>query len=586
MTSPPDYPSLADTVGNTPLVRLQRLPGTTSNVVLGKMEGNNPAGSVKDRPALSMIVEAERRGEIRPGDTLIEPTSGNTGIALAMVAAMRGFRMVLIMPDNLSIERRQAMTAYGAELILTPKAGGMEGARDLAEQMVRAGRGRMLDQFANPDNPLSHYRGTGPEIWRQTEGRITHFVSAMGTTGTIMGVSRFLKEQRSDIVVVGAQPAEGASIPGIRKWPEAYLPRIYDASRVDRVESVTQVEAETMTRRLATEEGIFCGMSAGGACAVALRIAQEVEHATIVFIVCDRGDRYLSTGVFQDDCSRGNGPARRRRMATLLVFDIETVPDVAGIRRTHDVPADLADADVLAWFANMRRAATGSDFAPIHLHKVVAIGCALRDGARFKIASVGELGDDEPELIRRFFEIIDRFDAPARHVERQRLRPAGAAPPCADPRRHGRALLGLGRRRPRVPLQQLPVALPHAPHRPDGRARRSSSPAPMRGLDAMSRLCGFPGKLGMDGSEVAGAVAAGRLAEVRDYCETDVLNTYLLYQRFRLMRGEIDAGDYAAEVSLARERIASTGAPHWTGLPRGLGRQRRVTAAPAPATPS
>jgi cysteine synthase B len=298
MTPPPDYPSLADTVGNTPLVRLQRLPGTTSNVVLGKMEGNNPAGSVKDRPALSMIVEAEHRGEIRPGDTLIEPTSGNTGIALAMVAAMRGFRMVLIMPDNLSIERRQAMTAYGAELILTPKAGGMEGARDLAEQMVRAGRGRMLDQFANPDNPLSHYRGTGPEIWQQTGGRVTHFVSAMGTTGTIMGVSRFLKEQRADIVVIGAQPAEGASIPGIRKWPEPYLPRIYDASRVDRVEPVTQVEAETMTRRLATEEGIFCGISAGGACAVALRIAQEVENATIVFIVCDRGDRYLSTGVF------------------------------------------------------------------------------------------------------------------------------------------------------------------------------------------------------------------------------------------------------------------------------------------------
>jgi len=299
MTPPPDYPSLADTVGNTPLVRLQRLPGTTSNVVLGKMEGNNPAGSVKDRPALSMIVEAERRGDIRPGDTLIEPTSGNTGIALAMVAAMRGFRMVLIMPDNLSIERRQAMTAYGAELILTPKAGGMEGARDLAGQMVRAGRGRMLDQFANPDNPLSHYRGTGPEIWHQTGGRVTHFVSAMGTTGTIMGVSRFLKEQRADIVVIGAQPAEGASIPGIRKWPEPYLPRIYDASRVDRVEPVTQVEAETMTRRLATEEGIFCGISAGGACAVALRIAQEVENATIVFIVCDRGDRYLSTGVFQ-----------------------------------------------------------------------------------------------------------------------------------------------------------------------------------------------------------------------------------------------------------------------------------------------
>jgi S-sulfo-L-cysteine synthase (O-acetyl-L-serine-dependent) len=292
------YPTLADTVGNTPLVRLQRLPGATSNVVLGKMEGNNPAGSVKDRPALSMIVEAEKRGEIRPGDTLIEPTSGNTGIALAMVAAMRGYRMVLVMPDNLSVERRQAMTAYGAELILTPKAGGMEGARDLAEAMVREGKGRLLDQFANPDNPLSHYRGTGPELWRQTEGRITHFVSAMGTTGTIMGVSRYLKERNPAVVVIGAQPAEGASIPGIRKWPEAYLPRVYDAKRVDRIEQVTQAEAESMARALAVEEGIFCGISAGGACAVALRIAREVENATIVFVVCDRGDRYLSLGVF------------------------------------------------------------------------------------------------------------------------------------------------------------------------------------------------------------------------------------------------------------------------------------------------
>jgi S-sulfo-L-cysteine synthase (O-acetyl-L-serine-dependent) len=262
------------------------------------MEGNNPAGSVKDRPALSMIVEAEKRGEIRPGDTLIEPTSGNTGIALAMVAAMRGYRMILIMPENLSVERRVSMTAYGAQLVLTSKAGGMEGARDLAEQMVREGKGRMLDQFANPDNPLSHYRGTGPELWRQTEGRITHFVSAMGTTGTIMGVSRYLKERNPSIRIVGAQPAEGASIPGIRKWPGAYLPRIFDAARVDRTEPVTQQEAEDMTRRLAAEEGIFAGISSGGACAVALRVAQEVENATIVFVVCDRGDRYLSTGVF------------------------------------------------------------------------------------------------------------------------------------------------------------------------------------------------------------------------------------------------------------------------------------------------
>ena len=294
------YPTLESTVGNTPLVRLTRLPGATTNVVLGKLEGNNPAGSVKDRPALSMIVEAEKRGDIRPGDTLIEATSGNTGIALAMVAAMKGYRMVLIMPDNLSVERRQAMTAYGAELILVAKADGMEGARDLAERMRAEGRGTILDQFANPDNPLAHYRGTGPEIWRDTGGRITHFVSAMGTTGTIMGVSRYLKERNPAVTIVGAQPADGASIPGIRKWPEAYLPRIYDAARVDRIEPVGQQEAEDMTRRLATEEGIFGGVSAGGACAVALRISREVENATIVFIVCDRGDRYLSTGVFSN----------------------------------------------------------------------------------------------------------------------------------------------------------------------------------------------------------------------------------------------------------------------------------------------
>jgi S-sulfo-L-cysteine synthase (O-acetyl-L-serine-dependent) len=291
-------PTLETTVGNTPLVRLQRMPGAASNVILGKLEGNNPAGSVKDRPALSMIVEAEKRGDIRPGDTLIEATSGNTGIALAMVAAMRGYRMVLVMPENQSLERRQTMRAFGAELVLTPKAGGMEGARDHAARLRAEGGGVILDQFANPDNPLAHYRGTGPEIWRDTEGRITHFVSAMGTTGTIMGVSRFLKEQNPAICIVGAQPAEGAQIPGIRKWPEAYLPRIYDASRVDRIEAVTQADAEDATRRLAAEEGIFCGISAGGACAVALRIAREVTNATIVFVVCDRGDRYLSTGIF------------------------------------------------------------------------------------------------------------------------------------------------------------------------------------------------------------------------------------------------------------------------------------------------
>ena len=291
-------PTVESTIGNTPLVRLARMPGATSNTILAKLEGNNPAGSVKDRPALSMIVEAEKRGDIRPGDTLIEATSGNTGIALAMVAATKGYRMVLIMPDNLSLERRQSMTAYGAELILVTKAQGMEGARDLATRMRDEGRGIVLDQFANPDNPLAHYRGTGPELWRDTGGRITHFVSAMGTTGTIMGVSRYLKERNPAIVVVGAQPAEGASIPGIRKWPAAYLPKIFDAKRVDRIEPVSQREAEDTMRRLAREEGIFAGVSSGGACAIALRIAREVENATIAFIVCDRGDRYLSTGVF------------------------------------------------------------------------------------------------------------------------------------------------------------------------------------------------------------------------------------------------------------------------------------------------
>ena len=292
------YPTLESTIGNTPLVRLTRLPGATSNTILAKLEGNNPAGSVKDRPALSMIVEAEKRGDIKPGDTLIEATSGNTGIALAMVAAMKGYKMVLIMPDNLSHERRQSMTAYGAELILVTKAQGMEGARDLAETMRAEGKGVILDQFANPDNPLAHYRTTGPELWRDTQGRITHFVSAMGTTGTIMGVSKYLKERNPAVTIIGAQPAEGSSIPGIRKWPEAYLPKIYDARRVDRVESVGQQEAEETMRRLAREEGIFGGVSSGGACAVALRIAQEMREGTIVFVVCDRGDRYLSTGVF------------------------------------------------------------------------------------------------------------------------------------------------------------------------------------------------------------------------------------------------------------------------------------------------
>ena len=283
-------------------MRLKRIPGSENqvrgNLILAKLEGNNPAGSVKDRPAVAMILNAEARGDIHPGDTLIEATSGNTGIALAMAAAMRGYRLILLMPENQSMERRQTMRAFGAELILTPQTGGMEGARDHAERLAGQGRGFILDQFANPDNPLAHYQGTGPEIWRDTEGRVTHFVSSMGTTGTIMGVSRFLKEQKSSVQIVGCQPEEGAQIPGIRKWPEAYLPRIFESSRVDRIESVGQAVAEDMARRLAREEGIFAGISSGGALAVALRIAEEVCNAVIVTIVCDRGDRYLSTGIF------------------------------------------------------------------------------------------------------------------------------------------------------------------------------------------------------------------------------------------------------------------------------------------------
>jgi cysteine synthase B len=292
------YKTLDDYVGNTPLVRLKRIPGSTSNVILAKLEGNNPAGSVKDRPALSMIRHAEERGDIKPGDTLIEATSGNTGIALAMAAAMRGYRMVLVMPENQSVERRQTMRAFGAELVLTPKEGSMELARDTAEKLRDEGRGIILDQFANPDNPLAHYEGTAPEIWRDTQGKLTHFISSMGTTGTIMGCSRYFKEVSPTIQIVGAQPEDGAQIPGIRKWPEAYLPRIYSPQNIDRIEYVGQQDAEEMTRRLAREEGIFCGISSGGALSIALRISQQVQNATIVFIVCDRGDRYLSTGVF------------------------------------------------------------------------------------------------------------------------------------------------------------------------------------------------------------------------------------------------------------------------------------------------
>ncbi|MBT8120945.1 MAG: cysteine synthase CysM [Gammaproteobacteria bacterium] len=295
-----DFPTLEATVGNTPLVRLQRLPGTTSNAILVKLEGNNPAGSVKDRPALSMIRHAEQRGEITPGDTLIEATSGNTGIALAMAAAMKGYRMVLIMPEHMSVERRAVMKAFGAKIILVSKAASMEGARDLAQAMGERGEGRVLDQFANPDNPRAHYETTGPEIWRDTAGSITHFVSAMGTTGTIMGTSRYLKEQRADVQIVGVTPAEGSAIPGIRRWPEEYLPAIYDAARVDQTLEVTQADAEQTTLALASQEGIFAGISSGGSVSAALALSKQVSEAVIVAIICDRGDRYLSTGVFPD----------------------------------------------------------------------------------------------------------------------------------------------------------------------------------------------------------------------------------------------------------------------------------------------
>lgn len=292
---PQSFPTIADSIGNTPLVRLQRLPGETSNTLLVKLEGNNPAGSVKDRPALSMISRAEQRGDIRPGDTLIEATSGNTGIALAMAAAIKGYRMILIMPDNSTAERKAAMSAYGAELILVD---GMETARDLALQMQAEGQGRVLDQFANGDNPLAHYSTTGPEIWQQTGGSITHFISSMGTTGTIMGVSRYLKEQNPAVRIVGLQPQEGSAIPGIRRWPQEYLPQIFDATRVDQVVDMSQAEAEQVMRRLAREEGIFCGVSSGGSVAAMLRLSQQVENAVMVAIICDRGDRYLSTGVY------------------------------------------------------------------------------------------------------------------------------------------------------------------------------------------------------------------------------------------------------------------------------------------------
>ncbi len=551
------YKTLQDFVGNTPLVRLQRIPGAENarrgNVILAKLEGNNPAGSVKDRPALSMIAHAEARGDIRPGDTLIESTSGNTGIALAMAAAIKGYRMILVMPENQSIERRQTMRAFGAELVLTPKGGGMEMARDVADKMRDEGKGIILDQFANPDNPLAHFEGTGPEIWRDTDGKVTHFVSSMGTTGTIMGTSAFLKAQNPAIQIIGCQPDEGSQIPGIRKWPEAYLPKIYDKTNVDRIEYVGQADAEAMTRRLATEEGIFAGISSGGALAIALRLSLQLENAVIVSIICDRGDRYLSNGRFPG-------------MKPVLVFDIETIPDVAGLRRLNDLPAGLSDDEVAELAFQQRRARTGNDFLQLHLQRVVTISCVLRTSEGLKVWSLSEPDLNEGAIIQRFFDGIEKFtpqlvswngsgfDLPVLHY--RGMLHGVAAPRYWD--------LGEGDYADsrdfkwnnyisRYHLRHLDLmdllALYNA---------RANAP-----LDDLAKLFGFPGKLGMDGGKVWEAWQAGRAAEIRDYCETDVINTYLVYNRFRRMRGELTAEEEVAEGEFVKAQLARIGAPHW-----------------------
>ncbi len=521
------------------------------NIVLGKLEGNNPAGSVKDRPALSMIVEAEKRGDIKPGDTLIEPTSGNTGIALAMVAAMKGYRMILVMPDHLSVERRQAMLAYGAELVLTPKAGGMERARDLSIEMRDQGKGIILDQFANPDNPLAHYRGTGPEIWRDTQGTITHFVSAMGTTGTIMGVSRLSQGKesgdpdhrraaRGGLADSGhPQVAGGVPAEDLRSG----------ARRPDRAGVAGRRRGDGAPAR---DGGRHLRRRLGGR-----RLRRRAAHRARSR---ERDDRLRRLR------PRRPLPFHRRvpgRIVTpILMFDIETVPDAAGLRRAFGLGSELSDAAVVEWITQKRRAQTGSDFLPLPFQRVVAIACALRDGTGLKIASVGTPEDGEPELIRRFFDLIDKhtpqlvswngggFDLPVLNY-RALIHGVTAAKywDWGDDDREFKFNSYLGRYHTRH-LDLMDVLAMYQP--------RATA-----GLDTMARLCGFPGKLGMDGSEVHAAVVAGKLDDVRRYCETDVMNTYLVYLRFRLMRGELTAGEYAKEVSLARERIAAIGAPHW-----------------------
>jgi cysteine synthase B len=456
--------TLEEFVGNTPLVRPAAHPRRGPNVLLAKLEGQQPGGSVKDRPALSMILGAERPRRDQAGRRLIEATSGNTGIALAMVAAMRGYRMVLVMPEHLSVERRQTMAAFGAQFVLTPEKGGMELARDTAERMREAGEGVILDQFANPDNPLAHYVGTGPEIWRDTQGKITHFVATMGTTGTIMGCSRFLKEKNPAIQVIGVQPKDGASVPGIRKWPAAYLPKIFDRQRIDRVIEVNQEESEEMTRRLAREEGIFAGISSGGGLAAAMRLVVRGEG---------RGDRAHRVR------SRRPLPVDRRvsrLMTPILVFDIETIPDAEGLRKLWELGPEVSEDAVIDLVQQRRRQATGNDFLPAHLQKVVAISCALRSNDGLRVWSLGSPQDSEAEVVKRFFDGIEKykpqlvswngsgFDLPVLPLPRH------------DPRHPGLLLLGPGRERPRVQVQQLPLALPRAPHRPDGRPRGLPEP--------------------------------------------------------------------------------------------------------------
>ena len=522
---------LEDFVGNTPLVALKRLPGDIDATVYAKLEGNNPAGSVKDRPALYMIRRAAERGEISPGDTLIEATSGNTGIALAMAAAMQGYRMILIMPDHMTAERRAAMKAFGAQIIPVSRESGMEGARDLAEEMQANGEGKVLDQFGNPDNWLSHYEGTGPEIWRDTEGKITHFVSSMGTTGTIMGVSRYFKELNPEIQIVGVQPEDGACIPGIRRWPVEYLPRIYEPARVDRIVDVSQELSEKTMRLLATEEGIFAGVSSGGAMAVALQVAREEPGATVVSIVCDRGGPLHLFRSF----SGITGPD-----VNVLAFDIETIPDIEGGRKLYGLEG-LDDQDVARVMFNKRREKPGSEILPAHLQKVIAISVVRRSAegeqpAAISVRSLGTERSQEKEILAEFFALVDNqipvlvswdstgFDlAVINHRGLIHSVPAGRYwdKEPDDPE----SVQNNGTRQNYARHMDLVDILA-------GNRKGTSAP-----LHEIAVLMGFPGKTDMSGSMVWDQYLAGQVIDIRNYCETDALNTYLVYLRWQQVKG-------------------------------------------------